>query len=205
MNTPPLTSGEVNDPVGGEEEDSLSRKLFERTESLLGRFHTSKKKETTGSSDNLHGRFHNSKQPIRDSREDSPDNLLERLQSSKQKEKPCKRQKTEPSPKMQGIVSAKIQQGMTSPPKMQEMPSPRLKREGSKRKTKVAEDVSDQIFSHNEIGSDADVDFGNDNDDNLNMMMMIIIVTFRCSATMRWAVLFKKRLGSDLLTGSMIK
>ena len=87
---------------------------------------------------------------------------------------------------------------------MQEMTSPRLKREGSKRKTKVAEDVSDQIFSHNEIGSDADVDFGNDNDDNLNMMMIIIVI-FRCSATMRWAVLFKKRLGLDLLTGSMIK
>ena len=145
MNIPPFTSGEVNDPVGGEEEDSLSQKLFERTESLLGRFHSSKKKETTGSregsSDNLHGRFHNSKQPIRDSREDSPDNLLGRLQSSKQKEKPCKRQKTEPGPKMQEMPSAKIQQGTTSPPKMQEMPSPRLKREGSKRKTKVDENV----------------------------------------------------------------
>ena len=133
--------GEVNDPVGGEEEDSLSRKLFERTESLLGRLHTSKKKETTGSSDNLHGRFHNSKQPIRDSREDSPDNLLGRLQSSKQKEKPCKRQKTEPGPKMQEMPSAKIQQGTTNLPKMQEMTSPRLKREGSKRKTKVDENV----------------------------------------------------------------
>ena len=189
MNMPPFP-GEVNDPVGGEEEDSLSRKLFERTESLLGRFHSSKKKETTGSRedspDNFHGRFHNSK-----SREGSPDNLLGRLQSSKQKEKPCKRQKTEASPKMQG---------MTSPPKMQEMTSPRLKREGSKRKTKVAENVFDQIFSHNEIGTGVVLML------ILAMIrMMIIIVAFRCSATMRWAVLFKKRLGSDLLTGLMIK
>ena len=111
----------MNDSVGGEEEDSLSRKLFERTESLLGRFHHTSKKST--------------------SREGSPDSsLLGRLQSSKQKEKPSKRQKTE----------AKIQ-GMTSPPKMQEMTSPRLKREGSKRKTKVAENIFDQNFNYNEM------------------------------------------------------
>ena len=115
----------MNDPVGADEEDSISRKLFERTESLLGRFHTSKK-PTTGS------------------REGSPDSLLGRLQS-KQKEKPSKRQKTEPSPKIQGI---------TSPPKMQEMTSPRLKREGSKRKTKVAENIFDQNFNYNEIERD---------------------------------------------------
>merc|ERR550532_972491 len=67
--SPPLTRGEVNDPVGAEEEDSLSQKLFERTESLLGRFHSSKKKETPGS------------------REGSADSShLGRLQSSKQKE-----------------------------------------------------------------------------------------------------------------------
>ena len=115
----------MNDPVGADEEDSISRKLFERTESLLGRFHTSKK-------------------PSTGSREGSPESLLGRFHS-KQKEKPsCKRQKTEPSPKIQGL---------TSPPKMQGMTSPRLKREGSKRKTKVAEDIFDQIFAFNEIGS----------------------------------------------------
>ena len=132
MNITPFP-GEVNDPLVAEEEeeDSLSRKLFERTESLLGRFHhTSSKKATTETR-----------------RETSPESILGRMHC-KQKEKPFKKQKTEPSPKMQGLTNppAKIQ-GMPSSPKMQEMKSPRLKREGSKRKTKVAENDHNQIFT----------------------------------------------------------
>ena len=120
----------MNDPVCLEEEDSLSRKLFERTESLLGRSHTSKKPaqgSKEGSSESplgiLHGSKHSSA-PV----ECSPESLLGRLHSKQTKEKPCKRQKTEPSPKMQ------------------EMKSPRLKRDGSKRKTKVAEVIFGKTF-----------------------------------------------------------
>ena len=121
----------MNDSVCLEEEDSLSRKLFERTESLLGRSHTSKKLgqgSKEGSSESplgiLHGSKHSSSGPV----ECSPESLLGRLHNKQAKEKPCKRQKTEPSPKMQ------------------EMKSPRLKRDGSKRKTKVAEVIFGPIF-----------------------------------------------------------
>ena len=141
----------MNDPVSTEEEDSLSRKLFERTESLLGRFHTSKKPSTgsnsrEASSENLLGRFHSTKKPSTGSRDGSPESHLGRFHGSKQKENPsCKRQKTDP--KMQGMTGPPKMQELTSPPKMQGITSPRLKREGSKRKTKVAGDVFDQIFT----------------------------------------------------------